>query len=114
MQRSHFPQRSGWGSSGGRSSVVKISPRKNHVPRRGSISIVFLPCQPIPAWRLIAFQNRSGIDVPFLPSVKLTKEIVDLAQSCRDHIVIIVAPRVSCDFSLWRRSAMAESDRPWK
>ncbi len=31
------------------SSVVRISPRKNQVPSLGSISIVLLPCQPMPA-----------------------------------------------------------------
>src|SRR5437879_5516905 len=48
MQRSHVPQRSRVGSSCGNSSVVKISARKNHVPSFSSISIVLLPCQPIP------------------------------------------------------------------
>src|SRR5438132_703880 len=45
----HVPQRSRAGSSGGNSSVVKISARKNHVPSFPSINIVLLPCQPIPA-----------------------------------------------------------------
>src|SRR6202011_1066432 len=43
IQRSHVPQRSRCGGSGGSSSVVKISARKNQVPKRGSINIVLLP-----------------------------------------------------------------------
>jgi hypothetical protein len=49
MQRVHEPQRAGCGASGSNASVVRISPRKNHVPSFASSSIVLLPCQPTPA-----------------------------------------------------------------
>ena len=44
-----LPQRGRWCSSAGRSSVVRISPRKNQVPSFESMSIVLLPCHPTPA-----------------------------------------------------------------
>src|ERR1700687_5712032 len=47
--------------------------------------------------RMIALQNRAGVDVTFLLSAELAKEIVDLAELFFDHIVIVVAPSVARD-----------------
>ena len=46
---------------------------------------------------VITFQNWSGIDVTFLSSAESTKEIVDLVQVYRHHVVVIIAPRVPRD-----------------
>src|SRR5262249_10996496 len=43
---------------------------------------------------MIAFQNRTGIDVTLLPSSKAAKKCVDLRQPIGDYIVIILAPRI--------------------
>jgi peptide-methionine (S)-S-oxide reductase len=45
----HEPQWSVSGASGGRSSVVKIAPRKAQLPQSRLTRLVCLPCQPSPA-----------------------------------------------------------------
>ena len=98
MQRSHVPQRSGTGSSGGNSSVVKISARKNQVPSRlidkhGAFAV---PAN-ASLRGMIPFQHRPGVDITFLLSAKAAKKLVDPVQLCPDYIVIVVAPGVPRD-----------------
>ena len=49
---------------------------------------------------VIAFQDRPGIHVTFLPSAKFAKELVDFVEFAFDNLVVIVAPRVPRDLSL--------------
>src|SRR5262249_19336401 len=46
---------------------------------------------------VIPFQNRAGINVTFLFTSELAKEIVDLVEFLSDHIVIILTPRIPRD-----------------
>src|SRR5207244_4528672 len=47
--------------------------------------------------RMVAFQNRTGVDVTFLLATELAQKIVDLVQLRRDYVVIIITPRVARD-----------------
>src|SRR5213593_1209310 len=57
-----------------------------------------MPADPSPR-RMIALQDRSGIDVTFLRSTKFAQETVDLVQLRRDDTMIIVAPSIPGDAS---------------
>ena len=46
---------------------------------------------------MVAFQNWSRIDITFLLSAEVTKELVDVLKLRLDYIVIVVPPRISCD-----------------
>src|SRR5207253_5142767 len=48
---------------------------------------------------MIALQNRACVHVTFLSAAESAKEIVDLVQLRRDHIMVIVAPGVARDSS---------------
>ena len=100
MQRVQVPQRAGCGGSGANSSVVRISARKNHVPK---LRIDQHRALAMPAnarfGRIIAFQHRSGVDVTFLNSAALVKKLIDLIELVLDQFVIIIAPGVTRDSS---------------
>src|SRR5215467_14854629 len=46
---------------------------------------------------MIAFQDWPGIDITFLLSTEATEKIVDLVELGVDYVVVVIAPRVSCD-----------------
>src|SRR4029077_13447806 len=46
---------------------------------------------------MIPFQQRPGVDITFLLSVKAAKKLVDPVQLCPDYIMIIVSPSVARD-----------------
>src|SRR5947207_10944683 len=53
-----------------------------------------VPADPRPR-RMIAFQNRPGIDVTFLLATKLGQKLVELVQFPGDDVMIIISPRIS-------------------
>ena len=55
------PQWSMSGSSGGRSSVVKIEPRNSHEPYSRDTRLVCLPCQPSPAPAASGFSITAAV-----------------------------------------------------
>jgi hypothetical protein len=55
------PQLSASGSSGGRSSVVKIAPRNSHEPNCRETRLVCLPCQPNPAAAASGFSITAAV-----------------------------------------------------
>ena len=46
---------------------------------------------------IIPFQNRPSINVTFLFTSELAKEIVDLVEFLTNHLVVIIAPRIAGD-----------------
>src|SRR5439155_11698682 len=48
---------------------------------------------------MITFQDWPSIDITFLLSAKVAKEIVDFIELGRDHLMVIVAPRVPRNLS---------------
>ena len=96
IQRVHDPQRATCGGSAGSSRVVKISARKNQVPKLATEQHRALPVPADPSLgREIALQHRAGIDIkPLLPSSR-GEERIQLSQLCLYDLVVIIAPRIT-------------------
>ena len=47
--------------------------------------------------RVIAFQNRPGIDITFLLPAERAKKLVDFIELVCNQVVIVIAPRISRD-----------------
>jgi hypothetical protein len=61
--------------------------------------------------RVIAFQNRPGIDITFLLPAERVKKLVDFIELVCNQVVIVIAPRISRDSACsgWRFACLGLS-----